>query len=379
MKIKVFLNLISVKSGGQIVRAQKFIALASLAESNIELHIVKLDGIFDELNLNKNIFVYNINLGNRMHFFNRLIWENFYMSKLIESIGANVFLSFSHYLPFKKLKIPSILGISNLAPFVTLGSEDESWFFRVKFKILKKSINYSLAKSDLILALSLTAQKKLLELDYDENKILYCPIGVEPDWHIGVQDSSLLDKYNIKNKFFLYVSHFYGYKNHKRLINAYTNLPRNIRNEYKLVLVGRAMNKSYYSKVIDLIVKYRLNNNVIVIDGLERESLKLFYQKCELFIFPSLVENCPNSLLEAMASGSPIIASNIEPMTEYCLDAAIYFDPRNEWSIRNAILQYINNDHFKEMRHLSRERSKSFTWEDFTSLLVQAIIKLHKE
>jgi glycosyltransferase involved in cell wall biosynthesis len=373
--IKVFLNLISVRTGGQIIRARRFISLVSANYPHIELHVVKLHGVLDDIIVENNIKIYNIYLGKSFLLVKRLMWENFSMQKLINKTGASVFLSFSHYLPYKTLPIPTILGISNLAPFVTLESEDESFKYRLKFKILKKTIINSLRKADLILALSLTAKKKLLELNFDENKILYCPIGVDSDWGNRDLDFSVLNHYNIKKKYFLYVSHFYGYKNHKRLINAYNNLTDQIRSEYQLVLIGRAINEHYYSEIMDLISNTSLGNDIVVIDGLEKDPLKVFYQNCHLFVFPSLVENCPNIILEAMACGSPILASNLEPMTEYCLNAANYFDPRDEESIMNALIKSVDDNVF-EMKQLAFNRSKLFTWEKFTMLLVESIERL---
>jgi glycosyltransferase involved in cell wall biosynthesis len=126
---------------------------------------------------------------------------------------------------------------------------------------------------------------------------------------------------------------------------------------------------------MDLISNTSLGNDIVVIDGLEKDPLKVFYQNCHLFVFPSLVENCPNIILEAMACGSPILASNLEPMTEYCLNAANYFDPRDEESIMNALIKSVDDNVF-EMKQLAFNRSKLFTWEKFTMLLVESIERL---
>tara|TARA_B110000238_G_scaffold13339_1_gene13053 strand:- start:3471 stop:4595 length:1125 start_codon:yes stop_codon:yes gene_type:complete len=371
--LKIFLNLISVKTGGQIIRASKFIEKTEKDSSKIELVIVKQVSVLSNLKNSSKIKIINIDLGTHFSVLKRFFWENFLMHKLIRINSCNIFLTFSHYLPFKKIKIPTIVGVSNLAPFSKIAISEESYFYKIKFWILGKTIISSSHKASLVLALSSTAKDLLINLGVNKDKIFLNPIGVDSFWKEKSNNEDFLKKYNINKKYFLYVSHFYRYKNHFRLIRAYANLSLEIQNKYNLILIGKPMNPSYFNKIKKTISDLSLEKNILLIPGLPREDLRVFYQNCSLFIFPSLVENCPNILLEAMASGAPIATVNIDPMKEYCLDYAVYFDGTKVESIKNAIIKFIENNNHQKMQKLSLKRSKDFSWDTFVNNIIYRI------
>ena len=71
------------------------------------------------------------------------------------------------------------------------------------------------------------------------------------------------------------------------------------------------------------------------------------------------------TLVEAMACGAPILASQLEPMPEICADAAIYFDPTNPIAIADVISKTLKDP--ESISTLSRkglERAKAFSWEN---------------
>lgn len=374
--MKIFLNLISVRAGGQIIRASKFIKKTIKHYPDIEIVVVKLPFVLTELESSSKLKIINIDLGQHFIVFKRLLWENFSMRKLIRINSCNIFLTFSHYLPLKKIKIPTIVGVSNLAPFSKIALKEESYYYKFKFWILGKTIISSSFKASLVLALSKTAKDLLINLGVNRDKILYNPIGVDSFWSSISQNDDLLKTFDSNKKYFLYASHFYKYKNHFRLINAYANLPLEIKNKYNLILIGKPMNLSYFNKIKKTISDLSLKKNILLIPGLKREDLRTFYQNCYLFIFPSLVENCPNILLEAMASGAPISTVNINPMKEYCLDSAIYFDGTSITSIKNSMIKFTEMDDYKNMKKLSLIRSKSFSWDKFVENIIHRIYNL---
>lgn len=374
--MKLFLNLLSVKSGGQIVRAERFIDFVLEKHPEVHLTVVKLPYILTHLKDGKRIQIVDIYLSKLFNVIHRLAWEYFFMKKLITRLKIDVLLSFSHFIPRRKFNVPVVLGLSNLAPFTSFNSKDESLYFRLKFSLLKHSIVNSLHRADLILALSWTARSVLLENKFASNKIIVAQIGVDNiDFNSSNQYFENLEA-SPKKKFFLYVSHYYRYKNHKRLITAFSELPPVYRSEYQLVLIGSPVNIKYYNELKAIIANLGLEDEVILIDGLERKELFKYYQGCDLFVFPSLVENCPNSLLEAMSCGAPILTSEIAPMTEYCKGIALYFNPYKTESIKNGLLNFIESKNILEMKNASISRSKEFSWENFTFQVINAIKNL---
>lgn len=376
--MKIFLNLISVNAGGQFIRASKFLEKIEKDNKDIQIVVVKKTSVLPQIKTTKNRIV--INFSGKFNLFKRFWWENIEMSNLIEYHSCDVFLTFSHYLPIKKINIPTIVGISNLAPFSKVALSEEKLYYKLKFWILGKTIIYSARKADCILALSLTAKDKLIDLGLKPTKVFYNPIGVDNFWKIDVKNYAKPKVYDFRKKYFLYVSHFYRYKNHFRLIKAYSLLPSYVKNIYNLILIGSPLNKPYFEETKKLILNLNLDQNVLLIPGLCREDLRVFYQNSSLFIFPSLVENCPNILLEAMASGNPICTVDIDPMKEYCMNAAFYFDGNNIDSIKNSIIKYLSSkDNCKELKNRSLQRSEDFSWDHFSDNLIQIITNLYKK
>lgn len=375
--MKIFLNLISVNAGGQLIRASKFLEKIE-KDKDIQVLVVKKKSVLSEIRSTENRYV--VNFPNKFNLFKRLWWENFEMFNLIEYHSCDVFLTFSHYLPIKKINIPTVVGISNLAPFSKVALSEEKLYYKLKFWILGNTIIYSARKADCILALSLTAKGTLIDLGLKPSKVFYNPIGVDNFWKIDIKNSAKPKVYNFKKKYFLYVSHFYRYKNHFRLIKAYSLLPSHVKNKYNLILIGSPLNKPYFEETKNLISNLNLDQNVLLIPGLCREDLRIFYQNSSLFIFPSLVENCPNILLEAMASGNPICTVDIDPMKEYCMNAAFYFDGNNIDSIKNSIIKYLSSkDNFKQLKNSSLQRAEDFSWDHFSENLIKIITNLYKK
>ena len=108
-----------------------------------------------------------------------------------------------------------------------------------------------------------------------------------------------------------------------------------------------------------------MKDRIIFLGHIPYEVLPYFYKLCRLFVYPSTCENCPNILIEAMACGAPILASDIEPMPEICQDAAIYFDPFSPQDISEKIKTVLeNNELLQNLRQLSVKRATYFSWED---------------
>ena len=91
------------------------------------------------------------------------------------------------------------------------------------------------------------------------------------------------------------------------------------------------------------------------------------YKKTTLFIFPSLIENCPNTLLEAMSFGLPILCSKNMPMPEFGKNAVKYFDPHDHTSLSKKMHSIlINEKEWKKFSRKSKTTSEIFSWEKFS-------------
>ena len=81
--------------------------------------------------------------------------------------------------------------------------------------------------------------------------------------------------------------------------------------------------------------------NYVSVDKQELESL---YLEADLITFPSFHEGFGLPIIEAQASGTPVITSNISPMKEVAGEGAVLVDPSLKEDIRSAILELLKND-----------------------------------
>jgi glycosyltransferase involved in cell wall biosynthesis len=92
---------------------------------------------------------------------------------------------------------------------------------------------------------------------------------------------------------------------------------RNIRN-IVLLLVGSdpergsfGVDRSTYGAIKEIIRAYKLRKHILILGSMPFDDLRYIYNAADLFVLPSLAECCPSVILEAMASGTPVLATRI--------------------------------------------------------------------
>jgi glycosyltransferase involved in cell wall biosynthesis len=128
-------------------------------------------------------------------------------------------------------------------------------------------------------------------------------------------------------------------KNLNRAIEALNGLKVHLRIIGKLNeehLLHLSTNNIYYSNAI------HLSNQDLVTE----------YVKCDMVLFPSLYEGFGLPIIESYKAGRPIITSNLAPMNTIAEDAAFLVDPYDSASIRNAVLQVIQDDKLRNEKVL---------------------------
>ena len=186
-----------------------------------------------------------------------------------------------------------------------------------------------------------------------------------------------------REKYILYVSHFYRYKNFEQLIMAYSKLPNYVVSKFRLKLVGNFSDKKYVQSLQRMSKKMNISNKIDFIAGVKSKDLNSIYKKASLFVFPSRIENCPNILLEAMSFSLPILVTKTPPMPEFSGKVAKYFDIDNSIDLAKKINKLLNSKKkLNKMSKLSYVRSNMYSWDLFTKKVIdfcKIIIKKNKK
>lgn len=106
----------------------------------------------------------------------------------------------------------------------------------------------------------------------------------------------------------------------------------------------------------------QLNTSIHFLGFTPREKLQELYYSSKIFVFPSIQENFPMVLLEAMAAGCAIVTTSIEGNSEVVGDSAIKVEPSNTEQIRNALKKLTSNpEQIQHYSQLAQDRVKQFS------------------
>lgn len=154
-------------------------------------------------------------------------------------------------------------------------------------------------------------------------------------------------------KYILFVGTLEPRKNVKRLIEAYLMLPEEMRAKYELWIAGE---KDVGSE--------KLGGKIRLLGYVPDEDMPTLIQGATVFVYPSLYEGFGLPVLEAMASGTPVITSRDSSMQEITGDQALLINPLSSEEIRNAIIKYIRDVAYsRQIANYNIQRAHNFTWD----------------
>ncbi|MFK4997352.1 glycosyltransferase family 4 protein [Bacillus sp. N9] len=132
----------------------------------------------------------------------------------------------------------------------------------------------------------------------------------------------------MKSRYLLYIGGLSYRKNVEGLIKAFWYIQKDIPEDYQLVIVGKRDRS--FKKLVTLIETLHLRDKVVFTDYVPVPDLPYLYNAADLFVYPSHYEGFGLPPLEAMACGTPVIASNKTSIPEVTGDAAILVNPSDE-------------------------------------------------
>lgn len=205
----------------------------------------------------------------------------------------------------------------------------------------------------------ITVDKKGVDFlkEFRIKNVIYIPNGVD----IKRFNKITVEKDEKKIKF-LYTGRLEKQKGIEHLFEACVIL-RKINKNFKVLLVGDGSRKKHLE---GLNKKLNLNNHVFFLGKLYGDDLVRIYHESHVFILPSLWEGLPLTLLEAWASGLPVIVTDVGGIPDVCMNEenGLIVPPKNPQAISSTMLALIKNGKLrKKLGKNGRETvEKHYSW-----------------
>lgn len=217
--------------------------------------------------------------------------------------------------------------------------------------------------ADLVIAISESAVDELVEhYRIPRSRIRVVPLGVNARWFEQPDDAAVrraTARHGLQPGYILHVGTLQPRKNLDALITAYEALPWSVRNERQLALIGKyGWGAESLRARLDAL---KGEGRVVWVDYVERDELHALYCGAGMFVYPSLAEGFGLPLLEALACGLPVIASDLPALHEVADASTTFVAPDRTDSIADAIARVHDLPDCASIAS-RRDHARRFSW-----------------
>ncbi len=322
---------------------------------------------------NANVRIVKTNYPSKI--FNYIFQKLFSWPKLDRLLEVDVFfmphINFFSFGP----NVKTIITVHDLSFLIY----PEYFSFKKNIWHWSLKVKNNFKKFDQIIAISNNTKQDLIEycgIDKDKIQLIYS--GISEDFKkITINNPRLEEvkqKYKLPDKFILYLGTVEPRKNVDGLIVAYEKLidenPQLA--DFELVIAGAKGWK--YGKIIKIWKESKYYKKIKFTSYVDREDKVYLYNLANIFVYPSFYEGFGFPPLEAMACAVPVVASANSSLGEVLGDAAVFIDPYNINTIKQAMKEMLENKIFQESLikkgHVNVEKYKwSNTAKEFLKLI----------
>jgi glycosyltransferase involved in cell wall biosynthesis len=217
-----------------------------------------------------------------------------------------------------------------------------------------------------ILTVSESSKRDLLRfVDVPPEKIQVIPNAFDERFARSPDPADMArvrERYQLHGEFALYAGNVKPHKNLERLIEAFAIVRRRGLDHVGLVLIGDDISR--YASLRRAVHRHQLHRHVRFLGYLPEDTLTVMYRLASAFVFPSLYEGFGLPPLEAMASGTPVVTSNVSALPEVAGDAAMLVDPYDPSSIADGLVRVLGDPGLRrELTARGLARADQFSWE----------------
>ena len=335
----IVITAFSARRGGGKTYLRNILKYFPLS-SNVRITLLVSKGFMLDVKIS-NIFIKQVSFPVHNPIF-RFIWETLFLPLYLRKEKTDIFFCPGGVIPkFSYGKWRTVTMFRNMIPFdIYQRKRYPLGYMRLRNWLLYNSMSRSMRTADQVIFISSYA-KSVVENLINIKSSVVIPHGVSENFKdIG----QFLDRPSFlpSEPYILYPSIIDTYKSQVEVVMAVSILKTLGVKIPTILFVGEKVGQ-YGDKVTDLIKQLNLEGDVLIFGPVDYSGMPALYHFSEFVIFASQSENCPNILLEALASGCAILCSNTMPMPEFANNDVEYFDPCDAESIASKINKFIAN------------------------------------
>ncbi len=236
---------------------------------------------------------------------------------------------------------------------------------RLAFFYAERMIRRSLQRGDRILTVSRNTRDDLMSyFQVDGEKIEVVYNGIEDTFRGALATDDLerwMRNLGLERPYLLFVGNPKPHKNLDNVVKAYGRALQMHDFPHKLVCVGDRGGVEF--KIRQRSAQLGISERIVLLGHVAQEALPAIYQGAAAFLYPTLYEGFGLPVVEAMASGVPVITSNTSALKEIAAGYAELVNPLDLDAMAVAIVRCVSDaDHRKSLAKLGRRRSEDFRW-----------------
>ena len=237
---------------------------------------------------------------------------------------------------------------------------------RFAYLYARTSIRLAARRATRVMTVSESSKRDILRfVDTEPDKIDVIYNAYDERFAVEPAEDDIVrvrERYQLHDEFVLYAGNVKPHKNLERLIEAFHLVRKRGLDHLKLVMIGDEISK--YTALRRAVHHHQLHKYVRFLGYLPEETLAVMYRLAGVFVFPSLYEGFGLPPLEAMASGTPVVTSNVSSLPEVAGDAAVLVDPYDPQAIADGIYQVLTDEQLRrDLRRKGVARAGMFSWE----------------
>ena len=283
----------------------------------------------------------------------------------------SVYMFFLNKTPVIPIRGKAITTIYDITPLTPAG---EATYGRSNCYDYKMNFENAIRQSSKIITVSNYSKSDIINYSHigeDKIEVIYCGINSEQFQrkYTAEEMSTVRRKYHLPEKYILYFGVCRKYKNVESIIRAYTLLPDSTRKEYSLVISNP--DESVKACAVESGI------DVCYIRDVDSKDKAAIYQMASVLVWVSLYEGFGLPIVEAMASGVPVVCSNVTSIPEIAGDAAVLSNPWDIRTIAEGIERCLYDKQFRAaLIDKGYENIKRFSWDASARKLHDIIVNL---